>query len=57
MFHLTLRRSVIGAVEVDYRPGRQTIFTAEQEELLLKYLATMSNMGSGLIKEYLMALA
>ena len=51
-FHnVSLRRRVIGAVEVDCRPKPQTIFTVEEGEHLVKYLVTMSDMGFGLSRE------
>ena len=44
----TLRRPVLGAVEIDCRPGPPTIFTKEEEGTLCEYLITMADMGYGL---------
>ena len=40
----TLRRRVLGAVEIDCRPGPPTIFTKEEEDTLCEYLITMADM-------------
>ena len=53
----TLRRRVVGEVEVFCKPGPQPIFTPKEEELIAQYLVTMSDMGFGLSREDVMALA
>ena len=44
----TLRRRVIGTVEMDARPGPSTTLTREEEDLLAKYVTDMADMGFGL---------
>ena len=53
----TLRRQVLGAVEIDCRPGPPTIFTKEEEDTLGEYLITMADMGYGLTREMVMRIA
>lgn len=53
----TLRRRVVGEVEINCRPGPPTIFTPEEEQLIVNYLVTMSDMGFGLSRDNVIALA
>lgn len=53
----TLRRRTTGLVEIECRPGPPTIFSKEEEDQLAKYLTDMADMGFGLSREDVMALA
>ena len=53
----TLRRHTNGSVEVGARPGPATILTDEEEDMLVKYLVEMADMGYGLTRETVMELA
>ena len=53
----TLRRHVNGSVEVGARPGPATILTDEEEDMLVKYLVEMADMGYGLTRNTVMELA
>lgn len=53
----TLRRRVIGQVEVGCRPGPATVLTEEEEDHLYRYLIQMSDMGFGLSREDVLRLA
>ena len=53
----TLRRRVNGMVDMDCKPGPPTIFTSEEEDLLVKYIVNMGDMGFGLSTDDIMALA
>ena len=52
----TLRRRVVGSVDLDCRPGPTTVLTHE-EARLAEYCVTMSDMGFGLTREGVMAMA
>ena len=47
----TLRRHVNGSVEVGARPGPSTILTNEEEDVLVKYLVEMADIGHGLTRK------
>ena len=51
----TLRRHVNGSVEVGARPGPATIL--KDEDMLVKYLVEMADMGYGLTRKTVMELA
>ena len=53
----SLRRRVVGSVELDCRPGLPTVLTEEEEERLAAYLIQMSEMGYGISREGVMGLA
>lgn len=53
----TLRRRVIGTVEIDARPGPSTVLAKEEEDLLAKYIIDMADMGFGLSREDIMRIA
>ena len=53
----TLRRHVVGSVGLDCRPGPQTVLTREEEARLVEYCVTMADMGFGLTREGMMAMA
>ena len=53
----TLRRHANGSVEVGARPGPATILTDEEEDMLVKYLVEMADMGYVLTRETVMELA
>ena len=54
----TLRRHVNGSVEVGARPGPATILTDEEEEdMLVKNLVEMADMGYGLTRKTVIELA
>lgn len=53
----TLRRRVTGKVAEDCRPGPPTVLTDEEESRLEGYLIRMSEMGFGLTREDVMAMA
>lgn len=53
----TLRRRVIGSVEMGCKPGPPTVLTTEEETRLAKYLVDMVDMGFGLSREDVMAMA
>ena len=44
-------------VDIDCKPGPPTIFTSEEEDLLVKYIVNMADMGFGLSTDDIMALA
>ena len=48
------RRCVIGTVAMGAKPGPRTLLTAEEEDLLAKYLVSMTDMGYGLSREDVM---
>ena len=47
----TLRRRVLGEVDVVCRPGPPTVLTSIEEERLAVYIADMAEMGFGLSRE------
>ena len=53
----TLRRRVIGIVDMDCKPGPSTVLTASEEEKLSSYVVTMSDMGFGLSREDVQVMA
>lgn len=55
----TLRRRAIGNVHVDIdcKPGPNTVLTPDEEDRLVNYCNTMSDMGFGLSKEDVMCTA
>ena len=53
----TLRRRVIGAVQMDAKPGPPTVLSKEEEDLLAKYVVDMADMGFGLSREDVMQMA
>ena len=53
----TLRRRVIGLVEVNCRPGPATALTEDEELRLSEYLVQMADMGFGLSREDVMHMA
>ena len=53
----TLRRRVTGIVEMNCKPGPPTILTSEEEDLLAQYLVDIADMGFGLSREDVMAMA
>ena len=53
----TLRRRVVGSVGLDCRPGPQTLLTREEEAQLMEYCVIMADMGFGLTREGVMAMA
>ena len=53
----SLRRRIIGTVEIDCRPGPSPVFSPDEEDKLCKYLIEMSDMGFGLTREDVMSLA
>ena len=53
----TLRRRVIGAVDIECRPGTATILTKEEEMALFGYTIKMSEMGFGQGQEDVMRAA
>ena len=44
----SLRLRVIGAVEINARPGPYTVLMSEEEDSLAKYVIDMADMGFGL---------
>jgi len=53
----TLRRRVTGAVPLGCHPGPHTVLSEEEESRIVEYVATMADMGFGLIREDIMQLA
>ena len=53
----TLRRRVIGTVEIVCRPGLPTILTESEAQCLAVYIADMAEMGFNLTKEDVLHLA
>ena len=53
----TLRRRVIETVAEDCRPGPPNVLMGEEETRLSEYSARMSDMGFGLTREDVMAVA
>ena len=53
----TLRRRVLGEVDVVCRPGPPTVLTSIEEERLAVYIADMAEMGFGLSREDVLRLA
>ena len=53
----TLRRRTAGLVSLDCRPGPPTILTSEEETRLAQYCIVMADMGFGLTREGVMAMA
>ena len=53
----SLRRRIIGSVELNCRPGPPTVLTEEEEERLADYLIQMSEMGYGISREGVMGMA
>lgn len=53
----TLRWRVAGIVDIDCRPGPPTVLTKEEESRLADYCVTMADMGFGLTRETVMAMA
>ena len=53
----TLRRRVAGIVSLDYRSGPPTVLTSEEEARLAEYCVAMADMGFGLTREGIMAMA
>ena len=53
----TLRRCTAGLVSLDCRPGPPTVLTSEEETRLAEYCVAMANMGFGLTREGVMAMA
>ena len=53
----TLRRRTAGLVSLDCRPGPPTVLTSEEEARLAEYCVTMADMGFGLTRECVMAMA
>ena len=53
----TLRRRTAGLVSLDCRPGPPTILTSEEETRLAQYCIAMADMGFGLTREGVMAMA
>ena len=47
----TLRRRVVGSVDLDCRSGPPTVLTKDEEDRLARYLVEMSDMGFGLSPE------
>ena len=52
-----LRRHVNGSVEVGARPGPATILMDEEEDMLVKYLVEIADVGYGLTRKTVMELA
>ena len=53
----TLRRRTAGFVSLDWRPGPPTVLTSEEETRLAEYCVAISDMGFGLTREGVMAMA
>ena len=53
----TLRRRTAGLVSLDCRPGPPTVLTSEEETRLAEYCVAMADMGFGLTREGVMAMA
>lgn len=53
----TLRRRVIGTVDIVCRPGPSTVLNETEEERLAVYIANMAEMGFGLTREDVMRMA
>ena len=53
----TLRRHSAGLVRLDCRPGPPTVLTSEEETRLAEYCVAMADMGFGLTREGVMAMA
>ena len=53
----TLRLRVAGIVDIDCRPGPPTVLTKEEESRLAEYCVIMADMGFGLTREAVMAMA
>ena len=53
----TLRRRTADLVSLDCRPGPPTVLTSEEEARLAEYCVTMADMGFGLTRECVMAMA
>ena len=53
----TLRRRTAGLISLDYHPGPPTVLTSEEEARLAEYCVTMADMGFGLMRECVMAMA
>ena len=49
--HETLRRRVLGKVEMGCKPGPSTIFAKDEEERLAHYMVEMADMGFGLSRD------
>ena len=47
----TLRRRVIGSVDLDCKSGPPTVLTKDEEDMLARYLVEMADMGFGLSPE------
>ena len=53
----TLRRQTTGIVSLDCRPGPPTVLSTEEEARLAQYSVAMADMGFGLTREGVMAMA
>ena len=53
----TLRRRTTGLVSLDCRPGPHTVLTSEEEARLAEYCVTMVDMGFGVTREDVIAIA
>ena len=53
----TLRRPVIGVVDIFCKPGPPTILTPEEESALEKHIVTMAELGFGLTRDDVIRLA
>lgn len=53
----TLRRRVAGIVSLDCKPGPPTVLTKEEEAHLAEYCVAVADMGYGLTREGVMAMA
>ena len=53
----TLRRRTTGIVSLDCRPGPPTVLSTEEEARLAQYCVAMADMGFGLTREGVMAMA
>ena len=53
----TLRTRTAGLVSLDCHPGPPTVLTSEEETRLAEYCVAMSDMGFGLTREGVMAMA
>ena len=47
----SLRRRVIGTVEMNAKPGPSTVLSVEEEDSLAKYIVDMTDMGFSLSRE------
>ena len=57
LYNVPIERRVMGQVDVECRPGPQTILSKEEEDCLAEYCIEMADRGFGLCREDVMRFA